>query len=133
MHGYYPEDPVAAAKVDMLVDTYLDFLPKFYGPFFQPEEKRPELMKEIVDKLLPTFMKNVEPYLDGQWLVGDKITIADFWIGGLYTNFMNHAALGYCADDWAKTKEAYPKFCAYGERYAAENAAYLASRPTVPL
>ena len=92
-------------------------------------------MKEIVETHLPKLMALLEPYLDGPgtWLVGDKMTVADFYLGGVYTNYMNSASLGYCADDWANTKKSYPKFCAYGEKYAAEVAKHLANRPAVPL
>ena len=117
----------------MLVDCYMDVLGKFYGPFFAPEEKRPEMVKDIMEKIIPTLMKTLEPYLGGTFLVGDKITVADFWIGGLYTNFMNHAEIGFGAEDWAKAKADYPKFAAYGERFAAENAAYLSSRAVAPI
>ena len=129
MHGYYPGDPVMAAQVDGLLDTYTDFFPKFTTPFTKQGDEQKQLMKENVETHLPKLMALLEPYLDGTWLVGDKITIADFYIGGIYTNYMNNPALGYCKDEWANTKKSYPKFVAYGERYAAENAKYLASRP----
>ena len=35
--GFYPEDPVEAAEVDMLVDFYMDVLPKIYYPAFMHE------------------------------------------------------------------------------------------------
>ena len=34
-YGYYPTDVDDAYKVDALVDLYLDYLPKFYQPYFK--------------------------------------------------------------------------------------------------
>ena len=133
MHGYYPGDPVLAAQADALIDTYSEFFGKFTAPFSLKGDEQQQAMKEILETHLPKLMALLEPNLDGTWLVGDKISTADFHIGGIYTNYMNNPALGYCKDEWAATKKSYPKFCAYGERYAAENANYLASRSQVPL
>ena len=134
VNGFYPEDPLQASHVDFLLETYQDVLGKFYGPFFAAEDKKEAMITEIFEKTLPAFLENISKYIkaDG-FLVGDKLTIADFWVGGLYTNFMNHAAIGFAADKWAACKEKYPLFAAYGERFALENEAYLSSRPVVPI
>ena len=77
-------------------------------------------------------MEKVAPYLKNTgFLCGDKLTIADFWIGGLYTNFMNHSAIGYGATEWAAAKLKYPAFSKYGERYLEANKAWYSSRPVM--
>ena len=55
------------------------------------------------DKELPALMAKLAPHLkDTGFLCGEKLTIADFWVGGLYTNFMNHSVnIGYSGDLWA--------------------------------
>ena len=73
-------------------------------------------------------MKILKPYLrENEFLIDDKLTIADFYIGGLYTNFMKNSKLAKV--DWANVKIDFPGFVAYGERFAMANARYLKKRP----
>ena len=61
--------------------------------------------------------------------MGKDLTIADFYIGGLYTNFMNCKNMKVAKVEWAYAKIVYPKFTEYGERFTKANAKYLAKRP----
>ena len=36
-YGYYPEDPIASYKCDMICDEYFDVFQKLYMIFFTPE------------------------------------------------------------------------------------------------
>ena len=65
-------------------------------------------------------------------MVGDKLTCADFWIGGLYTNYANNPNC-YTPERWAALLNDFPAFKAYGERFAAENKAWLDSRIQCPI
>ena len=77
-------------------------------------------------------MVKVAPHLkDTGFLLGDMLTIADFWIGGLYTNFMNHATIGYCDYEWSVSKLKYPAFVKYGERYLEANKEWYTTRPVI--
>ena len=66
-------------------------------------------------------MKLIEPNLDSgkKFLFGDRLTIADFWIGGLYVNWAKNPNIGFGKDEWAWFLKTYPKFNSYGERFAA--------------
>jgi hypothetical protein len=46
------------------------------------------------------------------------LTIADFWIGGIYTNFINYKEITYAKDKWPTCLDKYPHFKAYGERFS---------------
>ena len=47
---------------------------------------------KFYEETLPKAMKELEPYLAGDgWLVGNKLSIADFYIGGFWTNIITHA------------------------------------------
>ena len=95
-------------------------------PFFKQENEREAMYPEIFDKVLPGFLTRIDPLCaKGQFLVGDKLTCADFWIGGLYTNFFNNADIGFAKDRWAAVLAKYPNFKAYGERFAAANQKWL--------
>ena len=101
-YGYYPEDPMQAYECDMLCDGYNDVLTKMYKPFFVKEEEKKEAMyPEIFDKLLPNYLAVIEPICEkGGWLVGENLTIADFWIGGLYTSYLANEEVGFAKEKW---------------------------------
>jgi len=46
------------------------------------------------------------------------LTIADFWIGGIYTNFINNKEITYAQDKWPTCLDNFPHFKAYGERFS---------------
>ena len=97
-HGYYPTDPLEAYKADSLCDGYEDVISKIYKPnFMQPGADRDALINDIFENILPKYLKIVEETCSkGQkFLVGDKLTTADFWIGGLYTNFINNSHVSF--------------------------------------
>jgi len=58
---------------------------------------------------------------NGQFLCGDKLTIADFLIGGLYVNtIINDKAL-FGKEKWSELMKEYPNFKNYGERFKEAN------------
>jgi hypothetical protein len=59
--------------------------------------------------------------------------VADFFIGGLYTNYINNKNVGFAKDKWATCLEKYPNFKAYGERFTAANKKRLDSRKQYPI
>jgi len=66
-------------------------------------------------------------------LCGDDLSIADFWIGGLYTNYINNPHVGFAKESWKATLDQYPNFKAYGERFEQEMASYLKERDPMPI
>ena len=133
-HGYYPKDPVMAAKVDFVVENYLGVFYDLNAPGFAAEEAKAALIDNIFDKILPEMMTKMTPNLkmDKKFLFGDSLTIADFWIGGLYVNLINNPAVGFAPEKWAKAKVDYPEFTAYGERFTKEMGEYLTTRGARP-
>ena len=76
----------------------------------------------IFNVVLPKFLNIVEPILaNGQYLCGENLSSADFWIGGLYTNFIANEHVGFTKERWLASTNDYPNFKAYGERFAAAN------------
>lgn len=128
-HGYYPEDPMLAAKCDFLIETYRDHLQDFFNPIAQGPDKAEENTKKCFEVSLPALMEKLAKFIPATgFLCGEKLTIADFWIAGLYTNFINYPSLAYGKDEWAAVKAKYPAFTAYGERYAEANKTWLSTR-----
>ena len=133
--GYYPADPLEAYQNDMIVDTYMDVISKIYLPAFCPPDKREENITLIFEQVLPKFLKFIEPIAakGTKFITGDKLALADFWVGGLYVNYFVNKAVGYAPEKFAELIKEYPAFEAYGKRFEAEMSEYLAQRPPAPV
>ena len=134
LHGYYPTDPRLALEVDYLLEGYESLLSVIYKPFFAKPEDQSELLTKIFDQALPKFLGVVEPLCaKGNWVVGSDLTVADFWIGGLYTNFINNPNISFAKDKWPTVLNDFPEFKAYGERFTEEMKGRLTSRSQYPI
>lgn len=107
-------------------------------PFFtQDEGAKPKMVEDLFNTYLPKVMKLVEHQLNNnggkQFLFGNKLSIADFWIGQIYTNYFNNPAVAYGADRWTEALKNYPTYEAYGKRFAKENEEFIKNRPPRPL
>ena len=132
VHGYYPTDPMEAYEVDCMLDGYEDILGKLVKPAFTPENEREALYDGIFNKekgTLTKFLRVCEPMCaKGEWLCGPKLTVADFWIGGMYTNLINNEHC-FGREHWDACLDEFPAFKAYGQKFAAEVKKRLESRP----
>lgn len=126
--GHYPRDHMTAAKCDALVDHMSEALNMFSEPIFKKGEAQEAAATALFEEKMLTFMNILEPRLDDGWLVGDNLTVADFWAGSIYCDFFVNPNIPYGGDKWAKALEKYPKFAAYGKRFAAANKAHLSKR-----
>jgi glutathione S-transferase len=61
-------------------------------------------------------------------LCGDKLTIADFWIGGFYVYTIDNPKISFAKELWSVAADNYPKFKAYGLRFKKANKKYLSKR-----
>ena len=133
-YGYYPPDPKLAYEADSLCDAYCDVIGKIYKPYFAKEAERDAMYPDIFETIIPNFLKSIDHLCaKGEFLVGDSLTTADFWIGGLYTNFCANENVGFAKERWQAILEEFPNFKAYGERFAQANSTYLGSRPSYPI
>ena len=137
MHGYQPSDALIAAKSDSIADAYNDFYVCIFEPVFGPPELKQANIDMVFEKL-NQFLEYMEPFAEkakGKWITGSsKLTVADFWIGSLFVNYIFNKNVAYARDRWEKVFEYnYPNLKAYGERFAAENEKYLKERPQLPI
>ena len=135
--GYYPSDPMEMYICNCLVEAYNDVFDGFHAPFFAPEDKKAAPIKDLFEKKIPYIIgKFNERFGKAKWLAGDKITIADFCIGKLYTDIITHPELGFrkqCGDQFEQVLAKNPNFKAYGEQFAKENEKWLSERGKMPL
>ena len=136
VHGFYPkDDALTCFHIDDMCDAYNDCVGKIYTPFFAPEDKRDAMYPEIFEKVLPKFLKYVDAACaKGQFIVGDKLTIADFCVGGIYTNYIGNPNVGFAKEKWEAVLADFPNFKAYGERFvAAINEKHMSKREGKPI
>lgn len=124
-------------KVDSLLDYFEDFLPKMYKATIAKEHERNSHYPDLFNTSLPKFLKVVEGELakhSNNWVCGDKLTVADFWIGGLYVNvFTNpNRPQNWGSEEFAKLMNDFPNYKAYGEKFAAEIKPRLDTRAAYP-
>mmetsp|Transcript_23863 Transcript_23863/g.18215 ORF Transcript_23863/g.18215 Transcript_23863/m.18215 type:complete len:210 (-) Transcript_23863:77-706(-) len=135
-HGYYPEDPMAAWRVDSIMDALDDAHQSLVKVFFsQNEEEKKEAGIKATTEVLPKFLSKLDKILAANvtqdYLVGDKITIADFFVGSwVYSMIRNpnnpgHAMLGGLLDPHENVKK-------WADNFAKVNEERLSSRPAKP-
>ena len=119
MHGYYPEDPKEAYLVDWVCDTAEDLFISGKQMIIFKAEGTDEANQGFKD-CFAHLSRQLEKYLkEGQeFMVGDKLTIADMRVLSLYHNgplndtFVNEEAHNLAAEDFKN----YPKLHAYVEK-----------------
>ena len=128
-YGYYPTDAKECYEVDKLCEDYYDIIDKFFAPIFCAPGADQDAAAAKAIECLGKLCKDLEPRMNkGQFLMGSKLMIIDFWVGGLYCNIMTNSKC-YCQDQWAAFLKAHPIFDAYGKRFAEANKEYLSMRP----
>ena len=134
-HGYYPMDPLRAQECDMIVDAYVDVFEALgdagFGKGFDPStipETRPKFW-EMLDK----FLAFLEPFCGrGPWLCGNKLCVADFWVGAfIFSTIKNpNVPFGNDTGDWNKRLTMFPAFKGYVDRFVMANQTRLKTRRT---
>ena len=135
-YGYYPaENPELAWRVDSTIDSLGDILNAFYKAAFADEASKPELFKTFFGTTAPAWLaiinKRLQSNSSKQFIVGDKITIADFALAAwVYTIYYND--LSQSKDAIGPIIEQFPDLVAYFKGLGEIFADYLASRPKCP-
>ena len=109
---------------------YYDSFDKLSGFLLQPPDKQAEGKAEQM-ALVRKILTNFEPFCaKGQFLVGPKLCVCDFWVAGLACNIM--CAPFWAGGPWDEIKKEFPAYCAYAMRFMAANKEYLESRAKSP-
>ena len=129
-YGYYPTDPMKAFECDMLLDMYADVIGKVYKPHFEREETKREAMMPGIVAAITKFLTNAKAYFS---ITSERLTIADFWIGSLYTNYLANPNIKFGKKEFAQLLVDFPTFEGYGKRYSAAVKKHLDSRVNYPI
>lgn len=133
-YGYYPLDIKEQYEVDMLIDFFNEIFLDLVNPFIAPDQdSKKAAVTKLFDVRMPYIMKIIGPRIaKGGWLVGNRMTTADFVFGNIYASIIqNHNSYG--RTEWAGWCKENPAFEAYGKRFCAENQVWLNKRPAYPL
>ncbi|CBN74506.1 Glutathione S-transferase [Ectocarpus siliculosus] len=81
MGDLYPTDPIQAAFADSATDAVNDMHGHMRAIFFEKDaDAKTQLLKDLVEKLLPPWLANLEKALKlagGKYFAGDKLSIGD--------------------------------------------------------
>ena len=94
-YGFYPTDNAEVSwAIDSTIDSLTDIMNAFYKAAFADEASKPELFKTYFGTTLPQWLTAINKRLlansSKNFIVGDKITIADFAIAGfIYSLYLN--------------------------------------------
>lgn len=75
------DNELEALKVDMVVETmWPDVAYKCIGIFFEADEHRKEALKEKLAESLPKTLKKIAQWVEGEFVLGAKMSLADLAI-----------------------------------------------------
>eukprot|EP00300_Choanocystis_sp_HF-7_P043232 c9831_g1_i2.p2 GENE.c9831_g1_i2~~c9831_g1_i2.p2 ORF type:complete len:142 (+),score=31.64 c9831_g1_i2:254-679(+) len=117
--GLYPEDPLAALRVDSVLDTIED-ANNLLGPTMRlPAEEKLAARKRLAEEVLPKFFAFLESHINRSangFVAGDALTIADLRLFGL-TSWFSKGVLDGIPADYVSTN--YPACEAHRQHIAA--------------
>ena len=135
-YGYYPTDNAEVSwAIDSTVDSLVDVMNAFYKAAFADEASKPELFKTYFGTTLPAWLTAINKRLlansSKHFIVGDKITIADFAIAGfIYSLYLND--LSQAKDTVTAIVANFPELDTYFRGLGEPLKEYLETRPKCP-
>jgi glutathione S-transferase len=136
-YGYYPvHDPELAWRVDSTLDSQEDMVQAYYNAAFAPtEEAKAEGFKNFFGTTLPNWFKVIEHRIEAnqphKYIVGDKITTADFALGSwAHSTYLNEASAN--KDKVAEAIKGFPKADAYFRGLHSDLEGRLSTRTSSP-
>ncbi|TMW63438.1 hypothetical protein Poli38472_002379 [Pythium oligandrum] len=88
LSGLYPDDPLQALKVDMVIETVLEVLDTYVNTQFSTAEKdvQAKNTKQAVEVTFPRLFAFIEKSIGGKFVLGDGVCLADIFIFDVVTN-----------------------------------------------
>eukprot|EP00349_Pseudokeronopsis_sp_Brazil_P000221 CAMPEP_0202959298 /NCGR_PEP_ID=MMETSP1396-20130829/3520_1 /ASSEMBLY_ACC=CAM_ASM_000872 /TAXON_ID= /ORGANISM="Pseudokeronopsis sp., Strain Brazil" /LENGTH=144 /DNA_ID=CAMNT_0049677793 /DNA_START=193 /DNA_END=627 /DNA_ORIENTATION=- len=135
-HGYYPEDDCVAWRVDSIIDALDDANECLIKVYFAPsEEEKKEAARVATTEVIPRFLSKINKILlengNSDFLVGNKTTIADFFLGAWVYSLVRNPN-NPKVDLLGGLLDAHPQVLKWADSFAKENESRLSSRPVKP-
>ena len=138
-HGYYfPTDWKSAYYSDVIVDCWADVFESMGKLLFlmqsAPEAETRAAVDKAVDSVHEPMLQLIEKQLDdlgGPYIVGEKLTIADFCCAAAFFNIWCNPA-GPLKEVFGQVVARYPKSSAYKDRLGEMFKARLEARAPLP-
>ena len=135
--GYYPPEHHDMWQCDSVVDYANDFLAALVKIVFFDKNMGADGQQEYCDKLRTMIAYLTKRLSHGKdFMVGDKITIADFHVASvIFAHVYNDAYIGGkdFTDKGKQVMGEFKEFSAYIDRVKLQLSDYLASRPSAPI
>jgi glutathione S-transferase len=123
--GFYPEDPLLAHRCDFTVAAFSDAINKLWDP---KTAEDPAAIKKVIAEEFPKFLDKIEAGLGKmKWMAGDKLSVADFWVGAWWVDWVCNEK-GAMFAEWPAVVKKYPNVCKWGEAFKWENRCWIAMR-----
>ncbi|TMW63439.1 hypothetical protein Poli38472_002380 [Pythium oligandrum] len=86
--GTYPAEPLEALKVDMILETLVEAMEKWIEVNFYTKDEtlKAEKIKAAETEFFPKIFSFIEKSIEGKFLLGEQVTLADLSMLDLYTN-----------------------------------------------
>ncbi len=113
----YPSDPLKALAVDSVIDTFNDTVSHALTPslFERDMEKKLEMRRALLAGSLSLALRYTEGLIEGPFLTGAELTIADILLGVTVQQYRSGTLDGLGPE----ILEGYPKLRALGDAFAA--------------
>ena len=98
------------------------------GPAKDEEEKKQKCEKVINENWTKFFNKLEEGLGKSTWIIGEKLTVADFWVGSFYCDQISNEKSTYYTQYQQMVKQ-FPNLVRFGEAFKKENSVWLSIRP----
>ncbi|CDW88198.1 glutathione s-transferase [Stylonychia lemnae] len=136
-YGYLPTDAYEAYLVDSYLDAFNDLMHPFaLARWEKDEEKKKEILANWLANTFPKFLTAFEKRLESQghskFLVGEKLTIADFSFSSLISVIV-YNELSETSATLRETYETFPRLKEYAHNMKEIFNDYLESRPKRPM
>jgi hypothetical protein len=126
----YPTKPIDAYWNDYIIQWYQKFFNEVHASLLTFGAESKKNRAKSLATVLPEWLEKMKPYYKEGWVVGDgqKFYMADFYIGTIWTDILNNPGTWIKPEERKVLCDQFPEFVAYGKRFEAENASFLAKR-----
>jgi len=132
--GYYSTDSVEQWRIDSTIDAVSDLQSQMYKFAFESDEEKKKVAGEnFFTNVFPAFCaiidKRIQSNCSQKYAVGERVTIADFSLGGYFYSTAFNSGNAFQAR-FAEVLESFPVLKEYATGLGTEFKEHLETRPS---